>query len=112
MNNLGTHGEELAARYLQKLGFVLLERNWRCAYGEIDIIAKDGDVLVFVEVKTRRSNRFGTPTEAVHDRKQQKLRLVARHYLYEKKITAFAYRFDVAAVDGKTGTVTLIKNAF
>lgn len=112
MKKLGAYGEELAARFLQKAGFIVLERNWRCSEGEIDIIAKEGDILVFIEVKTRRSERFGTPAEAVHTRKQQKLRLLARHYLHVKKITASAYRFDVVAVDGKTGEVSLLKNAF
>lgn len=112
MKTLGARGEELAACFLQKSGFIILERNWRCAHGEIDIIARDGEELVFIEVKTRRSSRFGTPAEAVHARKQKKLRSLARHYLYEKRITAPSYRFDVAAVDGKTNQVTLVKDAF
>src|SRR5690554_4479679 len=112
MKKLGDRGEDLAACYLSKKGFVIIERNWRCARGEIDIIAKDGDTLVFVEVKTRRTDRLGTPTEAVNIKKQQKLRLLARHYIYENKKTASTYRFDVAAVNGRTNEVTLITNAF
>ena len=75
MNNiaLGIYGEKLALKYLKKQKYKILEKNFRCALGEIDIVAKDGGFLVFVEVKTRSSNAFGEPMEAVDFYKQRKL---------------------------------------
>ena len=75
MNNiaLGIYGEKLALKYLKKQKYKILEKNFRCALGEIDIVAKDGEFLVFVEVKTRSSNAFGEPMEAVDFYKQRKL---------------------------------------
>lgn len=70
---LGRAGEERAARHLTDLGYELVARNWRCAQGEIDIIARHGDFLAFVEVKTRRSTRFGHPFEAIDDRKRRRM---------------------------------------
>ncbi|MEC4840811.1 YraN family protein [Mycobacteroides chelonae] len=75
---IGSRGEDLAADYLSKDGFTVLDRNWRCRYGELDIIAADGEVLVFVEVKTRTGRAFGTPAEAVTHTKLRRLR---RHWL-------------------------------
>ena len=76
-DELGRRGEELAARYLQGLGYRVLERNWRCADGEVDIVALDGRELVVVEVKTRTSVAFGDPLEAVTDRKLTRLCVLA-----------------------------------
>ncbi|MBR5997800.1 MAG: YraN family protein, partial [Deltaproteobacteria bacterium] len=78
---LGRWGEDLAAAYLQQRGMVILERNFRGKRGEVDIIARDGGDLVFVEVKTRRSDTFGTPQEAVNRRKQMQILHVAEIYL-------------------------------
>jgi putative endonuclease len=111
MKSLGQRGEELAADRLQAEGYLIVARNWRCSRGEIDIIAKDGETLVFLEVKTRRSGRYGTPAEAVDTRKQEKVRQLARTFMYEERKTAPQYRFDVVTVDGD-GNVTIIKNAF
>jgi putative endonuclease len=110
---VGQLGEDFAAAYLQRLGYRILERNFRCRLGEIDIIAKEGKDLVFVEVKTRSSRRFGDPQEAVTPAKQAKLRTVASFFLkrYKKSVPC---RFDVFAVSIEGGMVRpqLIRNAF
>ncbi|NLM45600.1 MAG: YraN family protein [Firmicutes bacterium] len=112
MKKLGRLGEEKAAQELSKAGYEIIAKNWRCRYGEIDLVAKDGPVIVFVEVKTRMTDSCGTAAEAVDSRKQKKLRLLARHFVYETGLTASAYRFDVVAVNGRNDTVRIIKNAF
>lgn len=112
LKELGQKGEELAVSHLEQAGYTILEKNWRCERGEIDVIVKDGKALVFVEVKTRKSNRFGSAAEAVDARKQARLRLLARHYIHETGTTAGAYRFDVVTVDAKQNTVTHLKNCF
>ena len=75
---LGRYGEDVAARHLAEAGLVVLERNWRCREGEIDIVARDGDVLVVCEVKTRRDTAYGSPLEAVTPRKAARLRRARR----------------------------------
>jgi len=112
MKSLGKKGEELAATYLAGKGYVILARNWSCVSGELDMVAKDGDTLVFIEVKTRRSAFCGSPAEAVDAKKQERVRLVARHFLYENRTGAATYRFDVVAVNAADQTITIIKNAF
>lgn len=112
MRKIGGEGEERAARFLKRLGYQILHRNWRCRRGEIDIIARDGKTLVFTEVKTRRSTSRGTPEEAVDRKKQEKLRLLARYYIHETGMTAPVYRFDVLTVDAKSGEIKLLKSAF
>ncbi len=92
---LGKWGEEQAAAYLQGQGLRLVERNYRCPLGEIDIIARDGDCLVFCEVKTRSSSRYGLPQEAVAWSKQQKIIKVASWYLGDREADV---RFDVIAI--------------
>jgi Predicted endonuclease distantly related to archaeal Holliday junction resolvase len=76
-DDLGRHGEHLAARFLQDVGFVILDRNWRCAHGEIDLVARDRGETVFIEVKTRSSRAFGHPFEAITARKLARLRRLA-----------------------------------
>jgi putative endonuclease len=112
MASLGRYGEEQAAGHLRSLGFSILDRNWRCERGEIDMVALDGKVMVFVEVKTRSSKRMGMPEEAVDIRKQEQLRLLARYYINRTGQTARAYRFDVVAVDISSNDIRVIKNAF
>jgi putative endonuclease len=82
---LGDYGERLACRYLTEIGFTVVERNWRCARGEIDIIAVDGRCLVICEVKTRRSEAFGAPFEAVTPTKARRLRRLAGLWLAQAK---------------------------
>ena len=111
---LGRLGEELAARALAARGCRIRERNWRCPVGELDIVAQDGDVLAFVEVKTRRGREFGTPEEAVTPAKQAKLVELAATYVQESGWMG-DWRIDVAAVeftpDGKLLRVEIIQNA-
>jgi putative endonuclease len=95
---VGAYGERVAARHLQGQGLVVLHRNWRCPDGEIDLILRDGDDVVFCEVKTRRGAAFGSPAEAVGHRKVRRLRLLARRWLDETGIHPREIRFDVVEV--------------
>lgn len=95
---LGKQGEQLAAEHLEAAGLVVLERNWRCREGEVDILARDGSVLVVCEVKTRSSTRFGTPAEAVDFRKSRRLRQLAQIWLAQSGQRFLAVRFDVVAI--------------
>ncbi len=97
---LARAGERAAATFLEARGAVILERNYRCPPAEIDLIARERDALLFVEVKTRVSNR-SVPSEAVSFQKQQKIRLAAQWYLSSKKLHDQACRFDVIAVCGR-----------
>lgn len=107
---LGKLGEEKAKKYLKKAGFKIVETNYTNLLGEIDIIAKDKDTIVFVEVKTRTSCAFGTPAMAVGTHKQRKLTQVATLYLKTTKNLNSPARFDVIEVfDDK---LNHIKNAF
>lgn len=95
---VGAYGERLAVRHLVDAGMVVLDRNWRCRYGEIDIIARDGDVLVFCEVKTRRGEGFGQPVDAVVGAKARRLRRLAASWLATAGVRAEEVRFDVLSV--------------
>lgn len=95
---VGAYGERVAVRYLVNQGMALLERNWRGTAGEIDIIVRDGDALVFCEVKTRRSETFGTPSEAVIPAKMRRIRLVAKQWMSERGLRPREVRFDVVSV--------------
>lgn len=107
----GSRYEEKAAVFLQKEGFGILERNYRDRYGEIDLIAKEDGYLVFVEVKYRKNLQNGYPQEAVHEKKQQKIRHTARYYLYKKGYPEDTpCRFDVVSIVGEQ--IELIRDAF
>ena len=113
----GAAAEEAAARYLSSLGYQVLERNWRCRSGEIDLIARDGEVLVFVEVRSRRTgSRFGAAVEAVTPRKIRQVRGVAGVYLSFHPHVAGPVRFDVVAVtlqsDDSVADLRHVKAAF
>ena len=95
---LGDHGEDLAAAALKRQGYKILERNFVTPLGEIDLIARQGKVVVVVEVKTRRGSSFGAPQEAVNYAKQGRLRRLADYYLKAKRLTGSPVRFDVVAV--------------
>lgn len=112
--SVGKRGEELASAYLAKAGYQIIERNYRCIFGEIDIVAEEGDNIVFIEVKSRRSNAYGDPQLAVGSRKQKKISMVALNYIEEKHKHSRNARFDVVAVKllPSGPTVELIKNAF
>ena len=95
---LGRTGERLAAEELARQGYSIIERNFRCRHGEIDLIAEEGNDLVFIEVKTRRGDAYGLPEEAVTLRKQQKIVQVATYYLDLHACSERAWRIDVVAV--------------
>lgn len=107
---LGLRGEEAAAAWYLRRGFVVLSRRWRCRDGEIDLVLSAGSTVVFCEVKARSSDRFGTGAEAVTWRKQQRLRRLATRWLAENGGGYDAIRFDVAAVT--SGRVEVIEAAF
>ncbi|MEJ2689334.1 MAG: YraN family protein [Deltaproteobacteria bacterium] len=112
--NLGLQGEEAAVRYLQARGYKILERNFRCRAGEVDIIAEEKGDLVFVEVKARSSNRFGDPAEAVTSRKQGQISKAALCYLGDRH-HGKAARFDVVTVlfsGNRVARVEIIRDAF
>jgi len=111
---LGRWGEEEAARFLRRRGMKILERNYRTPVGEIDIIARKGKVLAFIEVKTRRGTAFGTPQEAVGAAKQRQILRTAQWYLGDGRGRGLQPRFDVVAVlAGSQGaTVEHITDAF
>jgi putative endonuclease len=111
---LARAGEEAAAAFLQARGIQILERNYRCRAGEIDLVGRQGDTLIFVEVKTRRGLAFGLPAEAVHPRKQRKLRQVALCYLTHRRLGEPPCRFDVVSVLGSPGSFRIdhIPHAF
>ena len=96
--NLGRVGERLAAQALRERGYYILEQNFRCRHGEIDLVDEDAQDLVFVEVKTRRGNVFGLPEEAVTRTKRRKLAQVASYYLDLHAATERSWRIDVVAV--------------
>jgi putative endonuclease len=111
---LGREGEQLACAELERLGYRLLSRRYRTRYGEIDIVAEDGEVLVFVEVKARTDDSFGHPAEAVTDQKQHRVVAMAEAYLAREQVGDRVCRFDVVAVDG-TGAgaaITVYRDAF
>jgi putative endonuclease len=95
---LGVSGEELVAGWYTAHGYTVVDRNWRCSDGELDLVARGAQVLVFCEVKTRSSNRFGTPAEAVTPTKARRIRRLAARWLAEHRQRAPEVRFDVASV--------------
>jgi putative endonuclease len=95
---VGAYGERVAARHLQQQGLVVLDRNWRCPDGELDLVLRDGDDVVFCEVKTRRGGGFGPPAEAVTADKVRRLRRLARLWLEQSQVRPHALRFDVVEV--------------
>ena len=108
---IGSDYEQKARAYLVEMGYVILECNFHCRSGEIDIIAKDGEYLCFVEVKYRTTNSYGTPLEAVNARKQKQIRKVALYYMVRKGLHEWTpCRFDVIAFEGER--IMHIVNAF
>jgi len=108
---LGAHGEDAVAAWYEARGYRIVDRNWRCREGELDLIARRGTVVVFCEVKTRTSSAFGAPVEAVTWRKQQRLRQLARRWLLQAAgRPPSAMRFDVASV--LAGEIEIVEDAF
>ncbi|UCG19695.1 MAG: YraN family protein [Deltaproteobacteria bacterium] len=110
----GLEGEQLAVRHLRRLGYSIICRNYRSPLGEIDIIARHRGVLVFVEVKSRSTEAFGSPKLAVTPAKQYKLSQVAWHYLQQHNLTEASARFDVVTISRSKGAplFEVIENAF
>jgi putative endonuclease len=109
---IGKWGEETATEYLTLKGYEIIGRNIRTPYGEIDIVAKQKDVMVFVEVKTRTSNKMGLPEESITPRKRQHMLSAAEHYATENGIDH--WQIDVIAIEGKPGSnpkITYFENA-
>ncbi len=111
---VGKAGEEVAIQYLRQQGYQVLERNYRCRFGEIDLIARDGSTLAFIEVKTRRSQRFGPAAAAVTLEKQRHLVKASQVYLTRKRKAHELCRFDVVTIelDADRLHIELIKDAF
>jgi len=107
---LGVAGEEQAAAWYEGHGYTVLHRNWRCREGELDLVVRRGRELVFVEVKTRRTDRFGIPAEAVTPAKQRRLRALAGRYLDGTGARAGSLRFDVVGI--LAGRLEVIEAAF
>jgi putative endonuclease len=102
---LGNRGEDIACTFLEGEGVKIIERNWRCQAGEADVIAREGEDLVFVEVKTRSSDAAGFPEDAVNRRKRQRYEKIAMEYLFTHNLPSARVRFDVMSLllsgDGK-----------
>jgi putative endonuclease len=117
---LGKSGEDLSVSFLKKNGIEILERNYRFGHKEIDIIGKDKNTIVFIEVKTGRSKNFGSPQERVNLKKQKSMIDVAQDYIQKNDLRDFDFRFDVVAINFERGdrsqdafaSIEHIKNAF
>ncbi len=111
---LGLLGEDLARVELERLGYQILDRRYRSRFGEIDLIARDGPTVVFVEVKTKADSRFGDPAEMVTTQKQRRLVSMAEEYASGHHLHATPCRFDVVAVDAsiQPARITVYKDAF
>jgi len=108
--DVGAFGEGLAARFLVDRGMTIVDRNWRCSHGELDLIARDGDCLVFCEVKTRRGTGFGQPVEAVSWRKAARLRKLAAAWLASSGQSAESVRIDVVGILVRAGQPPLVRH--
>jgi len=114
--DIGNLGESIAEEYLTKMGYIVLEKNFRSKFGEIDIIGKDGNYIAFIEVKARYGSLYGTPAESITTLKQNKIYKTAQLYIMKKRIAKFNFRFDVIEVILNTKnndhSIRLIKDAF
>jgi len=112
--DLGVQGEKLAQKEVKSIGYKCIEQNYRCKIGEIDLIARDGDCLVFIEIKTRKGSSIGYAKEAVNFKKRHQISRVAQYYMKDKDCCEAKARFDVIAININNGKkeVEIIKNAF
>ncbi|MFD3156545.1 YraN family protein [Haloimpatiens sp. FM7330] len=114
--DIGNYGESLAQEYLKKMGYIILDKNFRCKLGELDLIGKDDTFIAFIEVKTRYSNLYGYPCEAVTKSKQFRIYKIAQLYILKKKLFKCNFRFDVVEIilnkNDEKPSIRLIKNAF
>ena len=102
-NELGKWGEDIAATYLEKKGFEIIERDWKSGHHDLDIVSKDGNTLVIVEVKTRRNRLFGNPEEAIDYKKRKSLQSAINHYVKSHR-TGQDVRFDIISIVGMIGS--------
>jgi putative endonuclease len=111
---IGQKGEDLAVAFLKGLQYVILERNYRCKLGEVDIIARDNDTLVFIEVRSRSSLAFGLPQESINRRKRHQISKVALEFMSRRRFKNTPARFDVIAISFEQGKekVDHIRDAF
>jgi putative endonuclease len=111
----GIQGEKLACNFLANNGYRIIETNYRCRDGEVDVVTQQRDVLVFVEVRTKKNLNFGTPEESITERKKEKLRAVAEHYTQNHENLPPTWRIDVVAVQlnyrGRLHRIEIIENA-
>ncbi|KJS81293.1 MAG: hypothetical protein JM58_17345 [Peptococcaceae bacterium BICA1-8] len=113
--DLGFKGEAMALKKIASLGYKILAQNFRCKLGEIDLIAKDKDTLVFIEVRSKSNEKYGLPQETVNTKKQRKLRQVAEFYLMKNNLYHMYCRFDVIGIVWQQGDeleIEIIKDAF
>ncbi|EOU2032395.1 YraN family protein [Clostridium perfringens] len=114
--SIGFYGEDLSAKFLEKEGYSILEKNFNCSSGEIDIIAIKDEIISFIEVKSRFSNSFGKPKESVTCSKQGRIINVAKYYLHVKKLYNYYIRFDVIEInfhiDSSKYELNFLKDAF
>jgi putative endonuclease len=111
---LGKEGEDLALRKVESLGYTCIERNYRCSLGELDLVARDGETLVFIEIKTRKGKSLDYAKEAVHARKQRQMSKVALAYMKKNGCQDAKARFDVVVIhqQGFHTEIEVIRNAF
>ncbi len=112
---LGTAGEERVAEWYRARGYEVVDRNWRCRDGELDLVLRRGPTVVFCEVKTRSSDAFGAPIEAITHEKRRRLRRLAARWLDERSARAGGLRFDVASVrwpKGSPPSIEVVEGAF
>ncbi len=111
---LGAEGERAAEKFLKRRRYTIVERNYRCPVGEVDLVALDGRTVVFIEVKTRTGEGWGTPLEAVDRRKQRQVSRAAQYFLAQHRLQDREARFDVVGIwwDGGRIACELVKNAF
>ena len=114
--DIGNYGESLAESYLVSLGVLIIDKNFKCKQGEIDLICRDGNYITFIEVKTRYSSQFGTPADSVTYKKQRKIFKTAQFYIMINMLRNINFRFDVIEVILNTSdnryNISIIKNAF
>ncbi len=112
--SIGRRGEALVEKYLKKNGMAIINRGYSCRQGEVDIIARDKDVLCFIEVKTRQDISYGTAAESITSQKIRRISYAALHYLARRKLTDQAVRFDVVLVDAsdQDWKIEILKDAF
>ncbi|MDO5718038.1 MAG: YraN family protein [Tissierellia bacterium] len=110
--NKGRIGEDMAAEYIEKIGMKIIDRNFRLPIGEIDIIAMDGDIIAFIEVKSRKTDKYGTPSEFVDLKKQKRILNTAEIYMKNNSLTELQPRFDICEIYSGKSEINYIENAF